>query len=370
LIPSIGAARLQAIILLIGSGELRTNKGSPLMNRDLLSLWLFCAISLLATSPAVAVTIATVPVGNPGNANDPSTGNRYGGVTYRYRIGTTEVTNAQYTAFLNAKATSDPLALYNLSMTTDVRGGITRSGASGSFTYAVKSNMGDKPVNYVDWYDAIRFANWLNNGQGAGDTETGAYTLSGGTPTPSNGPSIARNAGATWFLTSENEWYKAAYYQPASLGGDSDNYWGYPTATNSFPTPATANSVGDIRNPGTDVANYNSRANWNGQTGNVTTVGSAGSLSDSFYGTSDQGGNVWEWNETLVSSSLRVLRGGSFLDNSFGLVSSVQDQFDPTSENNTFGFRVATVPEPSTDLMAVLACGLTWWTRKSFKCLT
>jgi hypothetical protein len=32
------------------------------------------------------------------------------------------------------------------------------------------------------------------------------------TPTPTSGLSMSRNAGARWFLTSENEWYKAAYY--------------------------------------------------------------------------------------------------------------------------------------------------------------
>ena len=35
----------------------------------------------------------------------------------------------------------------------------------------------DHPVNFETWYDTIRFANWLNNGQDSGDTETGAYTL-------------------------------------------------------------------------------------------------------------------------------------------------------------------------------------------------
>ena len=184
---------------------------------------------------AQAITIDTVPVGNAGNANDPLTGNLYGGVSYAYRIGTTEVTNAQYAAFLNEKAKSDPLALYSTNMGSDARGGITRSGVSGSYTYAPKTNMGDKPVNYVSWYDSIRFANWLNNGQGAGDTETGAYTLLGGTPTPSNGLSITRNAGATWFLPSENEWYKSAYHQPAAQGGDTDNYWLYPTGSNTDP---------------------------------------------------------------------------------------------------------------------------------------
>ena len=87
-------------------------------------------------------------------------------------------------------------------------------------------------MNYVTWYDAIRFANWLHNGQGSGDTETGAYTLLGNaTPTPSNGPSITRNPGATWFLPSENEWYKAAYHNPAA-----NSYSLYPTSSHTVPT--------------------------------------------------------------------------------------------------------------------------------------
>ncbi len=296
-----------------------------------------------------------MPVGNAGNATDPLTGNLYGSVSYDYRIATTEVTNAQYAEFLNFKAASDPLALYNPNMGSDVRGGITRSGVSGSFTYSTKTDMGDKPVNYVNWYDSIRFANWLNNGQGNSDTETGAYTLLGGTATPSNGLSITRNVGATWFLTSEDEWYKSAYYQPSAQGGDTDDYWLYPTASNSAPTIATADSVGDISNPGTNVANYLSGADWNSQNGNVTTVGSAGPSSDSFYGTADQGGNVWEWNEALTSGSFRGLRGGSFNNISDALASSVRSNGVPTYENIIIGFRVATVPEPSTVVLAGLA---------------
>ena len=175
-----------------------------------------------------------------------------------------------------------------------------------------------------------------NNGQGAGDTETGAYTLLGGTPTPSNGLSITRNVGATWFLTSEDEWYKAAYYQPAAQGGDSDDYWLYPTASNSAPTIATANSVGDISNPGANVANYLSGADWNSQNGNVTTVGSAGPLSDSFYGTADQGGNVWEWNEALISGSFRGLRGGSFGDIASNLQSSIRHRPRPDGRERRY----------------------------------
>ncbi len=339
------------------------------MTRILCSLILLCATFLVAPLATSAVTIDTVPVGNAGNANDPSTGNLYGGVGYAYNIGTSEVTNAQYSEFLNAKAASDPLALYNTSMGTLLirRGGITRSGVSGSFTYAATTDMGDKPVNHVSWYDSIRFANWLHNGQGTGDTETGAYTLLGGTPTPSNGLSITRNGGATWFLTSENEWYKAAHHQPAAQGGDADDYWLYPTRSNNAPTIATANSVGDISNPGANVANYNAGADWNSQNGNLTTVGSAGPLSESFYGTSDQGGNLIEWNEALISGSRRGLRGGLWVGIASDLRSSRRFDILPVGEDAGIGFRVATVPEPSSALLAIFACAVMWVLRKRFK---
>jgi formylglycine-generating enzyme required for sulfatase activity len=168
--------------------------------------------------------------------------------------------------------------------------------------------MADKPVNYVSFLDAMRFVNWLDNGQGSGDTESGVYAVN-------NGLTETRSVNASYFIPSEDEWYKAAYHQPAAQGGDSDDYWLYPTASNTAPTVATATSTGDIANPGTNVANYFDGADWNSQDGNVTTVGSAGSgsESESFYGTSDQGGNVGEWNEAVIGSS-RGLRGGSWDD--------------------------------------------------------
>lgn len=316
---------------------------------------LFAALVSISLTSAHAVVIPTVPVGDPGNAGDPDpfSDNLYGSVAYNYRIGTTEVTNAQYAEFLNAKAGSrDSLGLYHPYMSSDPRGGIRRSFSDGS--YVVEPNMGNKPVNFVSWYDSIRFANWLHNGQGSGDTETGAYTLLGGTPIPSNYLTITRNPGATWFLPSENEWYKSAYYQPAAQGGDTDDYWLYPTASNSSPTIATATSVGDISNPGANVANYNIGADWNGHNGNVTTVGSAGVLSEGFYGTSDQGGNVWEWNEALLSDSRRGRRGGSWNFFDFTLQSSFRNFAFPSDEYPDIGFRVATVPEPSTYALAFL----------------
>ena len=122
-------------------------------------------------------SLETVRGWRTSNAAD-STG--YGAVGYVYQMGKYEVTNSQYCEFLNAKAVTDTYGLYNTSMSSDARGGINRSGSSGSYTYAVKSGYENMPVTYVCWYDAIRFANWLQNGQGSGSTETGTYTITGG----------------------------------------------------------------------------------------------------------------------------------------------------------------------------------------------
>ncbi len=280
---------------------------------------------------AANITIDTVPVGNSGNSAD-TTG--FGAVSYAYNIGTTEVTNAQYAAFLNEKAASDPLGLYNTSMGSGF-GGISRGGSSGSYSYSPIGGREDMPVNYVSWYDTIRFANWMHNGQGSGDTETGAYTVQGGTATPSNGLSITRNPDALWWLTSEDEWYKAAYHKN---DGDTANYFEYPTSSDSAPTAEAPAG-------GSNSANYRHVVE------DLTDVGSYFD-SGSAHGTFDQGGNVREWNESLISGSFRGHRGGSFGDIDFRLSASGPFYFDPTSEQHSVGFRVATVPEPSSLFLA------------------
>jgi formylglycine-generating enzyme required for sulfatase activity len=319
---------------------------------------LACVISL-ASQPTSAVTIDTVPVGNAGNSGELSGAGAggygpdaiVGAVGYNYRIGTTEVTNAQYVEFLNAKAASDPLGLYNTLMGSGNWHGIARSGSVGSYTYATLPGRGNTPVNEVSWYDSIRFANWLHNGQGSGDTETGAYTLLGGTPMPTNGPSIARNAGATWFLPSENEWYKAAYHKNDGL---TSNYFDYPTGSDTAP-------AGEPPPGGSNSANYNPSIV------DLTNVG-AYAASASPYGTFDQGGNVFEWNESSIDAFSRGTRGGSFIQPSLFLQSSDRANYFPaTFENYYHGFRVATVPEPSSAMLAIIACGIVWWWRKRFK---
>ena len=185
-------------------------------------------------------SLETVWVTNPGNAAD-STG--YGAVGYSYRMGKYDVTAAQYTEFLNAKARTDTYGLYNTAMadpTNSLGCNIQRSGTSGSYTYSVASDWANRPVNYVCWYDCIRFANWLQNGQGNGDTETGTYTITGGgvnsgTVSIPNAATRATWTAANphWVLPSEDEWYKAAYYDPNKPGGA--GYWIYPTKSDTAP---------------------------------------------------------------------------------------------------------------------------------------
>jgi formylglycine-generating enzyme required for sulfatase activity len=334
----------------------------------------------LLAAPARAVTIDLLPVGNAGNANDPATGGIYGGVNYDYSIGKYDVTIGQYTDFLNAVAKTDTYSLYNASMGTNenIRG-ISRSGVSGSYSYSVIAASGsapnggvsaaNRPITYVSWYDAARFANWVANGQPTGaqtgtTTENGAYNINGET----SGIAPARNvtnpntgATPTYVIPTENEWYKAAYYSPA-LNSGSGGYYTYATQSNAAPGNVTGNTANQANyNNGvysvTQLGTYSESQNY------LTDVG-AFTNSASFYDTFGQSGNVSQWNDLDGAAGLsRGLRGGDWFDSNPTSLSS-SDRFSdfPSAEYNSVGFRLASpvvVPEPSTWVMGAvgLACG-------------
>jgi formylglycine-generating enzyme required for sulfatase activity len=308
---------------------------------------LFVATIIVALLPCAStfgtVTIEIVVVGNRGN--EPDTRNNaigFGSVSYSYQIGKYEVTAGQYTEFLNAVAKADPNGLYSTQMSTSTFGAkIERTGLSPNFSYSVASDWANRPVGSVSFWDAARFANWLHNGkptgaQGPGTTEDGAYHDVG------NQVLFGRNAGATFFIPSEDEWYKAAYHDKSA--GLAESYFVFPTG-NTTPGRDRTESF----NPGHN-SNYKDTF-YLDPTYFRTVVGDF-ELSASAYGTFDQGGNVWEWTETKIASSARVVRGGSFAGGYGDQLSYFYYGRSPDFEFNDLGFRVAVVPEPSTMLLA------------------
>lgn len=192
-----------------------------------------------------------VLVGNISNASD-SSNNNIGAVNYSYQIKKYLITNNEYAEFLNAVASaSNDLSLWVSQMgDSSQRGGISRTGSSGNYVYIVLGNMGNKPVNFINWFCAARYINWLSNNKPTGSpsnstTEDGVYTLSNGLNQGTSKPS--KNNNNSYWIPNQNEWYKAAYYDPTKSGGA--GYWLYATQTDSSPTAITADSNGDANGP-------------------------------------------------------------------------------------------------------------------------
>jgi formylglycine-generating enzyme required for sulfatase activity len=330
------------------------------MRYGLLLAAVFLSLLAVASCADGAVVVQWATVGDAGNAADPATFR--GSVPYVYQMGKYDVTNAQYMEFLNAKdpTGANALGLYDSRMTTDlnVAGIAFDGGAASGPRYSAISGAENHPVAYVSWYSAVRFANWLNNGQGNADTESGSYTLLGGTRVPSNGISLTRNAGANVVLPTENEWYKAAYYKG---GGASAGYWLYATQSDVRPASAPPGS-------GPNSANYLSDDGKYALTGSSIHDPSQNYLTDvgayigspSAYGTFDQNGDLFQWLETAepsLPSAFRLDRGGDWSTSGDFMESSISNSDADVASEAFLGFRVAQVPEP-TGTLALLLLGV------------
>lgn len=280
-------------------------------------------------SGANTFTIDFVDVGNAGNANDAGAGggsysSPYGGVGYDYRISTYEISQSD----------------------------ITNATASGLSNVTGGAHTGNEPAANISWYEAAAFVNWMNTSNG----HQAAYDLtfsSGWSMTAwgasnqaatgvDSGTNAYRHKDAYYFLPSEDEWYKAAYHQN---DGVTANYWDYATGSNTIPTAVASGTTS-----GTAV--------FNGQS-DPADVNLAGGLSP--YGTMGQNGNVWEWNESAfdgvnnLTDEGRGIRGGSWGNSEDPLRSSNRANLPPTFEFADIGFRVASIPEPSSIVMLLFA---------------
>lgn len=368
-----------------------------------------------------------VNIGNPGNkaAEADSPDLRLGRVDYEYRIGKYEVTYGQYVEFLNAKAQDDPTGLYDPSMTNDKTGnGILRVGTPGEYVYSLLDDISSSlPVNFVNFTDAARFANWMNNGKGDSSTESGAYRITtaklksafrtdglntyiargkqniqagdqvtitgfkgigfdirsqiesvsskGGktifTIKNDYGDAVAKGSGqvvaisetrspdAAFWIPNEDEWFKAAYYDP-DLNEGTGGYYTWATQSNEYP----GNSIGAMANqaniPGADGASFSTtplNPNISPSTGpNLLTPVGSFTNSASHYGTFDQDGNVTEWTETVYDpkalfgnwnrspNSTRAKHGAIFYSGTPGS-SRRDDGLMPNDIGYASGFRLA-----------------------------
>ncbi len=295
-----------------------------------------------------------VPVGDAGNVNDDRWATPgYGAVGYEYNMGKYMVTNAQYTEYLNKVAvTADPNGVYNADMADGAKvGGIVQTGAPGSYAYHVRTpadtggypsdgspygSYRNFPVSFVSMKDGMRFANWMHNGQptGAQDastTEDGVYDMS----TYDYGQVVVRKAGAKYFMPTEDEWYKAAYYKG---GGTDAGYFQYATSSDTFPTYGKPTS-----DPNYVCAN---RSAWPWDPELVNVGSYTGSASP--YGTFDQNGLGWERSEAVdLASGKQIMRGGDYRGGLDG--AEYRDIYPPQLEYGIIGIRLgAEIPEPAT----------------------
>ena len=282
---------------------------------------------------ANAFTMDFVTIGNPNNAAD-TTGspNPAGSVAYNYNIGKYEVSRAQVD-----KANSEGSL------------GITLADMT-SYTF----NGSLKPATGISWYEAAGYTNWLNTSTGgtaAYKFVSGTFQLWSSTDAGYNASNPFRNSLAKYVIASSNEWYKAAY-------GNLDGTWNnYATGSNSAPSAVASGTAANT-------------AVYDGQSGPADVTG-AGGLSP--WGTMGQGGNVWEWYETAfdgsndIAGENRVVRGGAWNSSVVNLDASILSQIPaPTTEQNKYGFRVVSVPEPSTVLLVLLGLsGLLFKRRKT-----
>jgi formylglycine-generating enzyme required for sulfatase activity len=287
-----------------------------------------------------------VEIGDAGNAADTTT---YGAVSYNYRMSIYEISH-------NA---------------------ITKATASGMTHVTAGPWLYDRPAATINWFETAAFVNWLNTSTG----HQAAYNLSwngtawsmalwsSGQAWQAGGENLYRHKDAHYFLPSENEWYKAAYYDPNKAGGDG-GYNIYATGSDDVDVPPYSQDVGT--DPDTAVfVGFDSGGVWN-EPIEVADVNLAGGLSP--YGTMAQSGNVREWMESALDgvnndvNENRTMRGGDKATEAEWLSSARRYEFaTPMTDNANFGFRVASlaiVPEPSSGLLLLLGGAACWVVRR------
>jgi formylglycine-generating enzyme len=260
--------------------------------------------------------------GNVGDSRHQSAPFNGGAVPYEFRIAKFEISEEMIRK-VNASTSGTPNAI---EITIDSRGE-------------------SKPATNVTWFEAARFVNWLNESSGYLPAYKYDPLLGFALWEPSNlgfdMNNRFRNTQAYYFLPSIHEWYKAAYYDPSQ-----QSFFSYPNGKESAPIPVSSGNA-------FDTAVYEQ----------ATEVGPADILlagGPSAFGTVGQGGNVREWQENQFDGmndnilGRRVIRGGSWQSGASGIYFGQIGGLSPEASTGTSGFRVASIPEPSSTFLLLI----------------
>ena len=276
------------------------------------------SVNGLRVAKTIAPPVELVTIGDAGNVADTTT---YGAVPYEYRISKYEISEGD-------------IATYNADPVNSTRLIVTSSRGT------------NKPATNISRNEMARYVNWLNTREG----KQGAYKFttngvnddialwSSAEAWQTDGENLFRHKDAKYFLPSEDEWYKAAYYKSGSTNA---GYWLYPTGSDTAPAIIPFSSGGTVG------AVYGFKSS-------PADVDNCGSLSP--YGTMGQGGNAFELLESAFDGTndsgvdVRVARGGGYASNTSAttLLKGTRNFLETNkiyTGADTFGFRVAAVPE-------------------------
>ena len=188
-----------------------------------------------------------------------------GTVNYEYRIATDELSIANWTEFVNTFAVQGDFpsklfgrAAFTRSVPLNIHTDPAYGGPGRRYTY--EPWRANNPLfGGIYWRDAALYCNWLHNGKSSDPASLwgGAYDTS---TWDSDGPpytdALTHEPGAQFWIPTQDEWMKAAYWDPQHE--ELDGWWRYLNASDEPPVPGMPGVPGATTSAGLSIGpNFN-----------------------------------------------------------------------------------------------------------------